>query len=239
MYTPPLLKRFAFRTQRIIGRYPLLFYPIRKRLSKHPELAVQHDTALVIEGFPRSGNSFSIVAFEQAQTQPIKIAHHSHTPSQIIAGARMGIPIIVLLREPVSAICSLVVRENYLTLNLALWDYINFHKRILPFKKHFLVAPFDIITSNFGEIIFQLNQKYNTDYGIFNHTEENVAKAFTRLDTFEITSDGNNVDENRVARPSQSRKNQAAYLKSELLSPKYSNRLAIAQSLYNKLNKQD
>jgi len=235
----PLLKRFAFQIHRFIGRYPHLFYPIRQRLSKHPELAVQHDTEIVIEGFPRSGNSFSVVAFEQAQIQPIKIAHHSHTPSQIIAGARMGIPIIVLLREPVSAICSLVVRESYLTIDLALWDYINFHKRILPFRQHFLVAPFDIVTSNFGKIIFQLNQKYNTDYRIFEHTDENVAKAFKRLDTFEVSSGKGIVDENRVARPSQSRANQASHLKSELLSPKYTKSLSMAQSLHKALIKQE
>src|SRR2546428_11249384 len=84
-----------------------LRYAVRSRLSVHiwPYLAlarlkyrtnesrvVTRDSELVIEGFPRSSNTFSIVAFETAQARPVKVKHHLHTAAQIIQAVRWGIP---------------------------------------------------------------------------------------------------------------------------------------------------
>lgn len=225
-------KHITFRVRKIIGHYPHLYYPLRRILNGKSKLAVQHDTEIVIEGYPRSGNSFSVVAFEHAQKRHVKIAHHLHNPSQIIKGAKLGIPIIVLLRDPISAVCSFVIRESQLTIDDALWDYIDFHKHILPFRQKFLIAMFEEVTSNYSNVITQLNRKYSTNFDIFEHSDANVAKVFSQLDSLESSSDAGNIDENKVARPSKYRANQAAEIQSKLLSKEYSVRLATAQSLY-------
>ena len=224
-----------FRIKRSIGHHPILYYPLHRLLSKNTELAVNRNTELVIEGFPRSGNSFSVVAFEYAQKRKINIAHHLHNTSQIIKGIQLGIPVLVLLRNPESAICSFLIRENHLTIDSALWDYINFHKRILPYKDKFLIALFDDVISDYGKVISELNKKFGTEYDIFEHNEINVSSVFSRLDVLEASSSSGSIDEDKVARPSDYRARQTANIKSVLRSEKYSGCLSLAYSLYQQL----
>src|SRR5262245_32533170 len=97
----------------LIGQYPALYLPpvrwkrradLRHLRSgaRNPSRSepVFRDTEAIIEGFPRSANTFAATAFQLAQTKPVRVAHHLHVPSQIIAGARWGIPTIVLVRDP-------------------------------------------------------------------------------------------------------------------------------------------
>ena len=58
----------------LLSRIPGLFMPMARLLltfqnqrSKIPYLLISDDTELVIEGYPRSANSFAVVAFEMAQ----------------------------------------------------------------------------------------------------------------------------------------------------------------------------
>jgi hypothetical protein len=59
--------------------------------------SVSRTTQLVIEGYPRLGNTFAVVAFLQAQKEDVRIAHHLHAPAQVIRAARWRIPTIVLI----------------------------------------------------------------------------------------------------------------------------------------------
>ncbi len=71
---------------------------------------VNRDTELVIEGFPRSGNSFAVIAMMLAQKNPLRIAHHFHVPAQIIYACRHKIPVLVILRKASDAIISQKIR---------------------------------------------------------------------------------------------------------------------------------
>ena len=71
--------------------------------------AVTPDKLVVIEGFPRSGNSFARRAFIMAQDETFdvtRIAHHLHVPAQVIRAARWRIPTLVLIRRPKDAVLS-------------------------------------------------------------------------------------------------------------------------------------
>lgn len=231
------LKLISFIIKRKIGLYPKLHYPLQRLFGHYYRLAVHHDTEIVIEGFPRSGNTFSVVAFEQAQNRKIKIAHHLHIPSQVLSGVRMGIPVVVLIRDPVDAICSLIVREPYLSINAALDDYIRFHKAIAPYKDKFLVAKFEDVTSNYGKVVHDLNIMFSKQYGEFVHTQENVDKVFNILDDLEPVKNKQSTNEFKVSRPSQERKVESRKIKSELTSPRFSKSLAEAKYLHSLLVK--
>jgi len=49
-----------------VGRHPFLFYNFYRLKPSRRDLLVDRRTRIVIEGFPRSGNTFAVVAFEQA-----------------------------------------------------------------------------------------------------------------------------------------------------------------------------
>ena len=55
--------------RRYVGRRPFLFYNFYRLKPSYRDLLVDRRTRIVIEGFPRSGNTFAVAAFEQAQRE--------------------------------------------------------------------------------------------------------------------------------------------------------------------------
>ena len=228
------MKLILFKIQRKIGRYPTLYFPLYSLFGKKKYLAVEPGTDIVIEGFPRSANTFAVVAFEKAQEQTVSVAHHLHVPSQVLRAVKLGIPVIVLIREPVAAICSLVVREPHLDLKTALNDYINFYNTIIPVSKNFVTARFEDVTSDFGEIIKEVNAKFSTNFSEFNHKLDSVNDVFASLDSLEEDKKSGTVNEAKVSRPSTQRNNLAQSIAAKLNSKKYSKHLKTANNLHMK-----
>ena len=155
--------RNKHKARSFLSLYPELFFPLVK-LKESKKLAVGKHTQIVIEGFPRSGNSFVVGAFEAAQPNPVVIAHHLHAPAQIIQAARQDIPTLVLAREPVDAVVSrlamgLEVNELRGTqafppsLSQLLRTYIGFYTRILPYQDQYVLALFEEVTRDLGTLI--------------------------------------------------------------------------------------
>ena len=198
-----------------IGRYPALFYPlhaIKNRFSCN-HLYTGRDTDIVIEGFPRSGNTFALFAFEQAQQLEFKIANHVHVPAQIARGVDYGIPTIVLLRNPCDAILSLIVRYPELSAVACAKTYVDFYRAIHKYRHGFMVANFSDVISDFGSVIGRVNARFCTKFSIFEHSRENVSKVFGDLDRL-IESRGATL--NQLSRPSDL-KNRAKVGKRVLL----------------------
>src|SRR4051794_35640317 len=84
------------------GQYPRLSLPLARHRTKNG-IAADRTTDIVIEGFPRSGNTFAVVAFRLAQSRAMQVAHHLHIPAQLLWADRVGMPSMVLVRNPVDA----------------------------------------------------------------------------------------------------------------------------------------
>lgn len=76
----------------------------RIRTGKRLRLS-DEDTDLAIEGFPRSGNTFSRYLFEAAFPNA-NLASHVHAIAALKAAMRYKKPIILLLRDPMECIAS-------------------------------------------------------------------------------------------------------------------------------------
>lgn len=190
-------------------------------------------TEIVIEGHPRSGNTFAQVAFELAQGRPVHMGHHTHAPVQVRWAVRHRIPMVLLIRQPEDAIVSHVIRDPYLTLEVALLDWIHFHQLLAPWRHQLLVAEFGKVTNDFGEIIRLVNQVFGTHFKVFENTHENVARCFQAIDG--ITRRNlrqTDIDEVRVARPSDLRAPLKAALRSQLRADAFSEPLRHAHVLY-------
>jgi len=107
----------------------------------------------VIEGYMRSANTFSTVAFQTSQPRPVRLAHHLHAPAQIIAAARLGIPVLVPVRPPRDAAISVTIRSPQVSLRQALDAHRRFHEAILPVRGSCHVARFEDVTSDLGAVI--------------------------------------------------------------------------------------
>ncbi len=125
-----------------LGRFYLtnLLYTLK---PKNRKLIARKSTQLCVEGYPRSANTFAVLAIELCSNETLKIAHHMHSSSQIKYCAARNIPTILLIRNPHEAIVSNVLREQGMTLKVAIRWYITFHKDILPFLDKIIVWEFD------------------------------------------------------------------------------------------------
>jgi hypothetical protein len=169
-------------------------------------LVIGAGTEAVIEGYPRSGNTFAVAAFRLAQKRPVQLAHHVHAPAQILEGLRMGLPVTVLIRRPQDAVLSSVMRAP-IDVNQALRMYIRFYARILPRRQDVVIAPFSTVVTDFGSIIRSMNDRFGTSFRGFVHTEENVRLAFESIEARgrRDAARQHRDHESGVARPSAAR----------------------------------
>lgn len=198
-----LLRRAAYELRTIVAQYPAAALPLaRLRGRGYP---VGPETEVVIEGFPRSGTSFAVSAFEYPQPRKPIVAHHVHSPTQVIAAARRGLPALVLIRDPEDATLSLVIRTPELTIGQALRGYVRFYRPLLPYRDRVVVATFQQVTTDFGAVVRRMNARFGTAWRPFPHTEENVRGVLRAIDEYTRGTAEKDALERVVARPSAAR----------------------------------
>jgi hypothetical protein len=164
------------------GKWILRPSYLRYARRRHPPETIGPATEIVIEGFPRAANTFSVFAFQLAQERPVRVAHHLHAPIQVATGVAMGIPVIVLVRRPSDAVLSLVLRNPYISMRRALRDYATFYEHVLPLRSGCVVAPFEAVTSDFGSVVRRVNERYGTEFVPFDAAPENVAECYSLIE---------------------------------------------------------
>jgi hypothetical protein len=194
--------RARYSARAVASRYPWLFLPIVRR--KYSGQIVDAGTELVIEAFPRSGNTFAVVAFELSQGRPVKIAHHLHAAAQVTRGVRLEKPTLVLIRDPVEAVLSHLVREPGVTPRQGMWNWIRFYRSAENIRNHILVATFEDVTTDFGLVIDRLNERFDTSFARFEHSRGNVERCFERIEQ-RNRSMYSRLVESKIARPSSAR----------------------------------
>lgn len=174
--------RFVHRPIRnLISVYPSLYLNLRR--AWHPAGIIGENTELVIEGYPRSGNSFAEAAFVASQVTPRVLAHHSHAAAQVLEAARRGLPCLVLLRDPLEAGRSLCIHHDGLfTPRQTLSEWIRFYSHIEPKRDAIILARFVSITGSFGAVIAAVNSKFGTDFDLYDPAALSTAEVFKRLD---------------------------------------------------------
>lgn len=203
--------------------------------NRYRSVAIRRSTELVIEGFPRSANTFAVAAFAVAQgtsVEALHIARHSHAPAQVARATQRGLPTILLIRKPEDAVISLVQRER-VSLPVALDSYIAFHRAVAPYAEHTVIASFDEVTSDFGSVIRRLNRRYGTRYREFTPIPANVEMALRLVEDMERLHAGGPVLESRVARPSGARDLEKPRLRCALTSGSFKAQLERASDLYS------
>ena len=111
------------RIKELLESYPQLYVEllrIKRRNHWSKKWVVTKETDCVIDGFPRSANSFARLAFVESQVNnELILATHTHSPAQIVQAARWGIPTMVCIRRPFDAIrglasfdLELVIRDS-------------------------------------------------------------------------------------------------------------------------------
>jgi hypothetical protein len=149
----------------------------RYKYRGHSPEVFSDQTELVIDGYFRSANTFSVHAFQMSQEKPVRLAHHLHAPAQLIVAARRKIPVLLLLRKPEGAILSELLYDN-VALPDAFEAYTRFHTSLLPYLDSFVIGEFEQVTHDFGSVIRQVNERFGTSFTEFKHTDEAARECF-------------------------------------------------------------
>lgn len=225
----------------VCAHYPQFYFSQREKLYGYVDnqKMIDSDTEIVIDGYRSSANTFALKAFRMAQTREVKIAHHTHDPSQLIAAATANVPAIVLIRNPEEVVLSCTTRfydiSNKPEQEIAkliyhlISDYIYFYRRIIKYKKSYIVADFKELTSSYDSIIKKVNHKYGVNFTPFYCNEQNINQVFFTIDKKSIQIQGH-LNEKAVARPSAKRKANKKFLRP------YFNRLRINKRLQSSYN---
>ncbi len=123
-----------------------------------PQLVCNANTDLVIEGFPRSSNSFTIWMLNllQGQGPRLKIAHHTHSVDNFRLAQAFEVPAAVLVRQPEDAILSFMIYSGA-EVAVASNRWLQFYEETLEVLDAPLVLPFETVTQDFNQVVERLN----------------------------------------------------------------------------------
>lgn len=226
------------RTWTWLGQYcwALPLFEVYRTLTSKNIGVVSKYTDIVIEGYPRSANTMAVAAFIMVQKEQVRLAHHVHGSAQILWAAKNNIPIIVLIRNPRDAVASLIVRGYGISIKEALRNYTRFYKSIEPIKSSCVIAQFDDVVKRFDQIIYRVNEKFDTNFTVFIPTKENMDRCFEAIE--EMDKLDQRIDETgdrTVARPSMSREILTKNVKNNISAKEVSEYLDEAESIYKNI----
>ncbi|HXF56885.1 MAG TPA: hypothetical protein VNO34_04815 [Actinomycetota bacterium] len=227
------LARAVYEAQTVVAPVPWLALPLA-RLRGHG-VPVGRDTEVVIEGYPRSANSFTVAAFRRAQGREVRVAHHVHAPAQVVQAVRWRVPALVLVRRPEDAVLEYVLKKAHVTVAQALRGWVRFYAPLLRWRHGFVVGPFEEVTSDLGAVIRRLNERFGTSFVPFEHTEENARAALEELDRWWRDRLGPGLSlEVTVGRPSEVRDRLKEALRPRYRDPALAPLRERAEALYRR-----
>ena len=224
-----LYKNIRYFLVRRWGNSSFLYYFFRLFPSME-ELIIDKDTQICIEGFPRSANSFLTLFFSHWNPE-VKTAHHLHLPFQVKIAAENNIPTVVIIRKPLDAIVSLIIRENFLYTWVAIKTYILFYEMIEEHLDRLVLTSFEDAISRPDSVIEKINNKFNKSFNS-GFLDKQINKHL-----FNVIDDVNSITgktETAVSRPSKVKE----ILKKDMAEKVIKHRLYDrALKLYNTFNK--
>ena len=168
-------KNLRFLAGTSIGNSNLLF-PLNYYREKCKSKIIYPDSDCCIEGFQRSGNSFFFILFKR-KNKSVKIAHHMHASEQLIRAIKYNVPRILLIREPIEVVASLLAWDTKLKIRTALKAYISFHKKLMPYVQQLFIVSFEDVTAKPVDVVQAFNTRFETNFVLPEYTDE-------QLDTF-------------------------------------------------------
>jgi hypothetical protein len=206
------LDRLRHHVRRPLSRTPYVWdAAMWARPGKRATLA-RRDTAIVIDGFLRSGNTFSIAAFEVANGRRPHVGRHLHGAPHILRAVRMNLPTVVLIRAPRDAVSSYLIRRPTLTPEDALVEYLDFYETAWRARQGFVVGLFEQVVGDFGAVLETVNARFGTSFALYRPTPEAVRAAMERVEELNRLECRGELVETHVGRPSAARSQRKSEL---------------------------
>lgn len=239
---PSAAKRIVRRLAPVSTRYR-----VRTRLLETPVVSeffvaidptmrthhrVTRATRIVIDGFPRSANSYARAAFEYANGTA-GVCSHLHTARSIELGVKHGVPTVVLVRHPRPVIASSMQYSDGVPAIDGIRSWLRLHQRVLPLADRVVIGLFDDVVSDFGGVIDRVNARFGTSFQRYERTAESDAAVFAEIDGWTRAMVEPDRQEQAYSRPNEKRRTADEVLAD--LDPRATRLLARASALYDEV----
>jgi hypothetical protein len=208
------------------GKYALghdpLFLPILLRLTP---LGISRQitdyTELIVEGFPRSGNTFTVFALQNAAKNQIRLSSHVHHPSQVKLAVERGLPTVLVVREPIAVLSSYLTYGEHGRPADVFKEYHSYHQELIPYADRVLIVDFEEITSDMSAIVDRINQRFSMEIPPFDQSPENIDHVFAEIARQHNLVHPGLEPDHVSPRPSTARREISERHRSELLASRH------------------
>jgi hypothetical protein len=162
-----------------------------------------------------------------------KIASHHHVPSQAISAIRLGVPILVLIRNPIDAVASWHIFTPHIRTELQLWDYALYYETLLRYRRRFLIVPFETATKDMNKVVAAINARFGMQVPKPDLDSQSIQLIFRELEGQHGHGDEIlTAVERTLPRPSKVRSLLTPAIVAEIRSPQNAEALARAMAVY-------
>lgn len=164
---------------------------------------------LVMDGFPRSGNTYATMAFMRANPLS-RVLHHSHASGAILAAVQRDLPTVVLVRDPADCVSSFCEYDKTVDAETGLELWTAFHQAITNATEHVVTLGFPAFTADPSLLASAMNDRFGTTYNEPLTTDEERDEIFRLIEARNARRNAG-LNESQVARPSAERKVERRY----------------------------
>jgi hypothetical protein len=228
------LHRGARQLKYLIGDYPVLLPVLLRITPEGTRRAIDADTKLVIESFPRSGSTFATFAFRYAQGPGVRVVTHVHHPAQVKLAVRRGLPTLLVIRRPLPCLASYLVAAPHGRPAGVLKEYVRYLGALLPERESVVVGEFERVSTAFSEVINDINERFGTSFAPFDQSDESVDRVWQAVEAYWSQIYRGKKRDRTLPRPSADRTYQKREFVEALRAPELSSLLEEAEEMYRR-----
>lgn len=211
------MKALYLAMKRFVRGSPLVYFGLFGWRKSVRRLRAHKDFDLVVEAYPRSANTSSMYALFYAQGNDFKVGHHLHVPAHVKYAVSRKIPCLVILRNPIDCVASLMVGRNGGDPSALLKHYVDFVATVDRCGNRVVVAAFDdIVKSGLGFAVNGVNERFGCSFSVPSGSLEEKAWVEQRI------TEWNNVhcggDLNRISIPNETKRRRSEEMKLRIRS---------------------
>jgi hypothetical protein len=229
-----VVRRGLRNARSLLGNHPVFLPIVLRATPRGTSRRITARTQVVVEGFPRSGNTFAAAALRHVGGGGLVIASHVHTPSQVVLATRRGIPTLVVVRRPVDSVASLLIAAPHVHFDRALEEWTDHYRRMWALRDALVVATFDQVTDDFGSVLDRLNSRFGLELPGFAHEPDELAAVMSIMAAdHQRYHEG---DERSAPWPVERRDATRAWIVDQLNSASYASLVADANEWFERLD---
>ena len=198
-------RKYRFAISHLLLQTPVVGSGYLDIRPAYRETRARRSTEIVIDGFPRSANTYGLYALQDAVGETCEVRGHTHSACTLLNAADAGVPAIAVVRDPDDAVASLIQMVDGMTPAIAYHAYARFHTTLRRRVGSIYIAPFDEVTGDFGRTMRGMNVKFGTSFPEFEKSPESDKRVFDKIEYANSVRNQGVIREAGVARPSSSR----------------------------------